>query len=99
VGGQPNVMVEQHFHTAAGDKPYERQRYRGAINQAKESQTEFVNLIVDQITEHGVMPASLLYESPFTDVSSRCPDGLLTSAQMAQFLELLARARATAVAA
>ena len=33
------------------------------------SQIEFVNLIVDHLTEHGVMGAALLYESPFTDVT------------------------------
>jgi type I restriction enzyme R subunit len=51
------------------------------------------------LTEHGVMPASLLYESPFTDVSPRGPDGLFTSAQVEQLLEVLDRVRATAVAA
>jgi type I site-specific restriction endonuclease len=33
------------------------------------NQIEFVNLIVDHLTEHGVMPAALLYESPFTDIT------------------------------
>src|SRR5207245_2965128 len=31
------------------------------------NQIEFVNLILDHLTEHGVMKAELLYESPFTD--------------------------------
>ena len=30
------------------------------------NQIEFVNLIVNHLTEHGVMEAALLYESPFT---------------------------------
>ncbi len=63
------------------------------------NQIHFVDLIVNQLTEHGVMPASLLYESPFTDVSPRGPDGLFTSDQVDQLLEVLDGVRATAVAA
>jgi len=33
------------------------------------NQIEFVDLIINHLTEHGVMPAALLYESPFTDVT------------------------------
>jgi type I restriction enzyme R subunit len=40
------------------------------------NQIEFVNLIVNHLTEHGVMRAALLYESPFTDVTPRGPDGI-----------------------
>jgi type I restriction enzyme, R subunit len=40
------------------------------------NQIEFVNLIVDHLTEHGFMPAALLYESPFIDITPRGPDGL-----------------------
>ena len=35
------------------------------------NQIEFVNLIVDHLTEHGVMTAELLYASPFTDIARR----------------------------
>lgn len=45
------------------------------------------------------MPASLLYEAPFTDVSSKGPDGLFSSAQVEELLEVLERVRATVVAA
>jgi hypothetical protein len=33
------------------------------------TQIEFVNLIVNHLTEQGVMSANLLYESPFTDLA------------------------------
>ncbi len=63
------------------------------------NQIEFVNLIVDHLTEHGVMDAARLYESPFTDLTPRGPDGLFTSSQIDDLLRALETVRATAVAA
>jgi len=58
-----------------------------------------VNLIVDHLTEHGVMGASLLYESPFTDVTPRGPDALFTASQLDEVLAVLDQVRAAALAA
>ena len=63
------------------------------------NQIEFVNLIVDHLTEHGVMRAALLYESPFTDVTPRGPDGIFTSPQLDELLAILDRVRSAALAA
>jgi type I restriction enzyme R subunit len=63
------------------------------------NQIEFVNLIVDHLTEHGVMGAALLYESPFTDITPRGPDGLFSSAQLDELLAVLDQVRAAALAA
>jgi type I restriction enzyme R subunit len=63
------------------------------------SQIEFVNLIIDHLTDHGVMSASLLYESPFTDVTPRGPEGLFTTPQLDELLAILEQVSSAAQAA
>ncbi|MBW4626292.1 MAG: DEAD/DEAH box helicase family protein [Brasilonema octagenarum HA4186-MV1] len=62
------------------------------------NQIEFVNIITDYLTEHGVMDAALLYESPFTDITPQGPDGLFTSSQVDELVCLLEEVHARAVA-
>ena len=62
------------------------------------SQIEFVNLIIEQLTQHGAMEAKLLYESPFTDIAARGRDGIFTPAQVDQLILTLASIRMRAIA-
>lgn len=59
------------------------------------NQIDFVNLIVDHLTEHGAMEPELLYESPFTDLNPQGPEGVFNSTQID---ELLSQVQARAVA-
>ncbi|AKJ38358.1 DEAD/DEAH box helicase family protein [Methanosarcina barkeri] len=61
------------------------------------NQIEFINLIIDHLTEHGAMDAALLYESPFTDLTPQGPDGLFTSAQIDELIDTLEQITATAL--
>ncbi len=63
------------------------------------NQIEFVNLVVDHLTEHGVVPPERLYESPFIDLAAHGPDRLFTTAELDELLQVLDAVRATAVAA
>ncbi len=63
------------------------------------NQIEFVNLIVDHLTEHGVMGAAALYESPFTDLAATGPDGLFAGTEVDAIVAVLDGVRATAMAA
>jgi type I restriction enzyme, R subunit len=62
------------------------------------NQIEFVNLIVNHLTEHGVMEATMLYESPFTDLTPRGPDGIFSSAQVDELMAAIEQVRRTAIA-
>jgi EcoEI R protein C-terminal len=63
------------------------------------NQIEFIDLIINRLTEHGVMGAASLYESPFTDLTPHGPDGLFTSAEVDEVVEVLDQVRASALAA
>jgi len=65
---------------------------------ATANQVEFVNMIVDYLTENGVMDPKRLYESPFTDVNPRGPEGVFSSAQVDQLVAVLTEIRERAAA-
>jgi type I restriction enzyme, R subunit len=56
---------------------------------ASANQIEFINLIIDYLTHHGIMEPSLLYESPFTDISHQGPEGIFSPEQVNALVAVL----------
>lgn len=65
---------------------------------ATASQLEFINLIVQYLTENGVMDAARLYESPFTDISQQGPDALFLPIRVTEMVQVLEQIRERAAA-
>ena len=61
------------------------------------NQIEFLNLIIDHLTEHGSMDARLLYDSPYTDFSPRGVDGVFESKDVDELVSILDDVRKRAV--
>jgi type I restriction enzyme R subunit len=56
---------------------------------ATASQLEFIDLIVQYLTENGVMDAARLYESPFTDISQQGPEALFLPIRVTEMVRVL----------
>jgi len=80
------------------DREAAKQAFAGFLEDKplKANQIEFVNMIIDHLTEHGVMNVSLLYESPFTDVTPTGPDGLFTPSLLDELFKVLDRVKEAA---
>jgi type I restriction enzyme, R subunit len=65
---------------------------------ATSNQLEFIDLIVQYLTENGVMEPARLYESPFTDISPQGPEAVFSISKVNEMVGLLEgiRERATA---
>ena len=63
------------------------------------NQIEFVNLVIDHLTQHGIVAPERLYESPFTDITPHGPDALFSTTELDDLIQVLETVRATAIAA
>jgi type I restriction enzyme R subunit len=61
-------------------------------------QIEFLNMIIDHLTERGAMEPRLLYESPFTDLDPMGVEGVFGKAEVAQVIAILEDVRSRAAA-
>ncbi len=62
------------------------------------NQIQFIDLVINHLTERGVVPVERLYESPFTDLSPHGPDSLFPSSQVDDLVTILDGVRSTALA-
>ncbi len=68
-----------------------------ALTYLSANQIEFINMVIDHLTAQGFMDASLLYESPFTDLSPQGPEGLFSPEQVGALLSILEEVRSRAL--
>jgi type I restriction enzyme R subunit len=54
-------------------------------------QHEFLNLVIDHLTERGAMDPALLYETPFTDFDSNGVEGVFATADVLRLVDILQR--------
>ncbi len=62
------------------------------------SQIEFLNMVIDHLTDQGVMEPKLLYESPFTDFNPSGIAGVFDAAKTAKVVRILDDVRRRAAA-
>ena len=58
------------------------------------TQIDFIDMIIDHLTQHGAIDAALLYESPFTDFSPLGIEGVFSREDAAELVHLLSGASA-----
>ena len=57
------------------------------------NQLHFINLIVGELTNNGVMEVKRLYESPYTDLAATGPESMFTEAQVDNIVDILRTVR------
>jgi type I restriction enzyme R subunit len=62
------------------------------------SQTEFINLVIDHLTEQGALDPARFYESPFTDIDAQGIAGVFAPAQIKQIVQVVERLKGAAAA-
>ena len=73
------------------DREAAKEAFTGFISAHKltADQTEFLNMVIDYLTERGVMDPRVLYESPFTDMDSMGVEGVFESAEVVELIAIL----------
>jgi len=63
------------------------------------NQYEFIDMLIDHLTEHGAMDAGWLYESPFSDVAPAGPEALFGKADADALVRVIEQTSTAANAA
>jgi type I restriction enzyme R subunit len=82
------------------DREAAKAAFNGFVNgrTLNASQLEFIDMMIDYLTQHGVMDPGLLYESPFTDLNSLGVEGVFQQAEVVELVRILEDVEKHAVA-
>ena len=84
--GLDRAAAKQAFAKFLDDKRYTR------------NQIEFVNLVINYLTEYGTIDPRRIYESPFTDVAPQGPNAIFSNPDLDEFFNIVQHLHDTAVA-
>jgi type I restriction enzyme R subunit len=62
------------------------------------NQMEFINLVIEELTNNGVMEPERLFQSPFTDLNAQGPLGIFPPTNVTKIVQVLEQIRGRAVA-
>lgn len=62
------------------------------------AQIEFLDLIIDHLTDQGAMSPARLYEPPFTDLNGGGVDGMFSDGEVEGLISILVQVRQSAAA-
>jgi len=82
--GLDRAAAKEVFNDFLDDKHYNK------------NQIQFVNLIIDYLTEHGAVKKGRVYESPFTTVAPRGPEQLFDEDEVGRIFEVIESVTASA---
>lgn len=82
------------------DREAAKAAFNGFVNgrTLNANQLEFIDMMIDHLTQHGVMDPGLLYESPFTDLNSLGIEGVFHQAEVQELVRILEDVESHAVA-
>lgn len=75
-----------------------KEAFAAFIQNLNSNQIEFTNLIIDHLTEKGIVEPGLLYDSPYTDLAPTGPNDVFTPSQLNELLGILDDVKQKAVA-
>ena len=65
---------------------------------ATAAQIEFINMVIEHLTDQGMMDPGLLYEAPFTDLAPTGPEKLFNEEKVARLFTKIQTINDSAVA-
>jgi type I restriction enzyme R subunit len=82
------------------DREAAMQAFSELLNGSKltPEQIEFIELVIEELTQNGVVPPERLFEAPFTDINAQGPTAVFPMAQVMHIKKVLEEIQARAVA-
>ena len=70
-----------------------------SAHQLNSDQSEFIDMIIDHLTDTGIVEPSIFYESPFSDIDDLGIAGVFKNDLAAEIIQIIRRVNDAAVAA